>query len=127
MAIRNRYVESYEGATVGPHVDCIRITIENATNYRYIVRYWMMFIERATAAGTPGTVQAKVVYLPAEGGTKVIDVIRMDSNTVGARAGQRVPVEIVMQHGDKLRLITSDDSTGGMNKYMLAAHWTEEV
>lgn len=110
-------VAEYALARIAPHSNTIRATHTVSSGKLLIISSIEMGITRATAAGTPGSAQFFLRYVPAGGSSTILQAIEWFSNTLDVNRTAHIGQGLIFEEGDKLDLTTSDGSTGGTIEY----------
>jgi hypothetical protein len=99
----------------GPHTLTQRWTYVCPAGKKVLIESLHIRICRITAAGTPATVLAYVVYTPSGGSTYALLVVGFTAseNTVGNKEAAQIGTALTLYPGDALSFLTIDGSTTG--------------
>ncbi|WP_342820731.1 hypothetical protein [Thermofilum sp.] len=107
----------YAETGISPHSETERVRWTVPSNCYGKLQHAYLRVRRATAASTGGTVRARIEVLHDGTTVNYVLEVRMVDNTVNATQFQVLGLEIWMLPGDAVRIVTSDDSTGGTIDY----------
>ena len=109
------------GVNIGPHAAGVAATYTVPADKRGLLVSSSLTLQRHTAASSGGAYEAQVIFTPTGGTAQRISRLGGRSILVGEIGTLPQYYNLPMVVGDKVELLTSDGSTGGVVFYELAA------